>query len=58
MFLALTLLVALSSVWAFAFTWGMLWLIDRFTPVRVDAALEETGLDAGLHGEAAYPQGV
>ena len=50
--------VALSSAWAFAFTWGMLWVIDRFTPVRVAAEVEETGLDAGLHGEAAYPQGV
>ena len=24
-----------SSVWAFAFTYGMLWLIDRVTPVKV-----------------------
>jgi Amt family ammonium transporter len=50
--------VGLSSVWAFAFTWGMLWLVDRFTPVRVAPNVEETGLDAALHGEAAYPQGV
>ena len=46
--------VALSSVWAFAFTYGMLWLIDRFTPVKVDQAAEEGGLDAALHGESAY----
>jgi Amt family ammonium transporter len=46
--------VALSSVWAFAFTYGMLWLIDRFTPVKVDRAAEEGGLDAALHGESAY----
>ena len=45
---------ALSSVWAFAFTYGMLWLIDRFTPVKVDQAAEESGLDAALHGETAY----
>ncbi len=50
--------VALSSVWAFGFTYGMLWLIDRITPVRVDAVVEETGLDAELHGEEAYPQGL
>ena len=43
-----------SSVWAFAFTLGMLWLIDRVTPVRVDQAYEELGLDAALHGEQAY----
>ncbi|HEX4572157.1 MAG TPA: ammonium transporter [Dongiaceae bacterium] len=45
---------ALSSVWAFAFTYGMLWLIDRITPVKVDQAAEESGLDAALHGETAY----
>lgn len=46
--------VALSSVWAFAFTYGMLWLIDRVTPVKVDQAAQEGGLDAALHGETAY----
>jgi Amt family ammonium transporter len=45
---------ALSSVWAFAFTYGMLWLIDRVTPVKVDQAAEESGLDAALHRETAY----
>jgi Amt family ammonium transporter len=50
--------VAISSVWAFAFTYGMLWLIDRITPVRVDAGVEEKGLDFELHGEEAYPQGL
>jgi len=46
--------VALSSVWAFVFTYGMLWLIDLVTPVKVDQAAEERGLDAVLHGETAY----
>jgi Amt family ammonium transporter len=46
--------VAMSSVWAFAFTYGMLWLIDRVTTVRVGAAIEESGLDTGLHREEAY----
>ena len=45
---------AISSVWAFGFTYGMLWLIDRVTPVKVDQAAEEGGLDAALHGETAY----
>ena len=45
--------VALSSVWAFGFTWGMLWLIDKFTKVRVTEE-EEAGLDESLHGETAY----
>ena len=45
---------AISSVWAFAFTYGMLWLIDRVTPVKVDEAVETRGLDDALHGETAY----
>jgi ammonium transporter, Amt family len=43
-----------SSAWAFGFTYGMLWLIDRVTPVKVPQGAEESGLDAALHGETAY----
>lgn len=46
--------IVLSSIWAFVFTYAMLWLIDRVTRVKVDPAAEESGLDAALHGEAAY----
>jgi Amt family ammonium transporter len=46
--------VALSSVWAFTFTFGMLWLINRVTPVRVSDAAEAEGLDFALHHEEAY----
>ena len=46
--------IALSSVWAFGFTYGMLWLINLVTPVKVDQTAEESGLDAALHGETAY----
>ena len=45
---------AISSVWAFAFTYAMLWLIDKVTPVKVAQAAEESGLDTALHGETAY----
>jgi ammonium transporter, Amt family len=48
--------VVLSSVWAFLVTYGMLWIIDRFTKVRVLDEHEESGLDAALHGEVAYPK--
>jgi ammonium transporter, Amt family len=44
----------LSSVWAFFFTYAMLWIIDRITPVRVEEAHEGIGLDEALHGETAY----
>jgi Amt family ammonium transporter len=47
-----------SSVWAFGFTLGMLWLIDRITPVKVEEGMEELGLDASLHGEQAYEIGT
>jgi Amt family ammonium transporter len=46
--------VLLSSAWAFVFTYGMLWLIERLTPVKVGQAGETEGLDAALHGETAY----
>ncbi len=46
--------VCLASVWAFAFTYGMLWVIDRVTPVKVGEAGEIEGLDKALHGEIAY----
>ncbi len=50
--------VALSSTWAFVFTLGMLWVIDRITPVHVGEGQEEAGLDEALHGEKAYLDGV
>ncbi len=46
--------VLFSSVWAFGFTYAMLALINVFTPVKVEEAAEEVGLDEILHGEQAY----
>src|SRR5438270_2766158 len=43
-----------SSVWAFVFTYGMLWIINRITIVRVEDVHEELGLDEAIHGETAY----
>ena len=45
--------LALACVWAFVFTYGILWGIDKVTPVRVS---EETNLDEALHGESAYTE--
>src|SRR5207249_6134178 len=50
--------VLLSSVWAFVFTLGMLWLIDRVTPVKVKEADEQMCLDESLHGETAYEEAI
>ena len=44
----------INSVWGFAFTYGMLWLINKFTPVALSKEEELTGLDKVLHGETAY----
>jgi len=46
------------SVWAFVFTYGMLWIISRVTKTTVSAEVEEGGLDMALHGEEAYPVGT
>jgi len=49
---------AVCSAWAFVFTYAALALINLVTPVKVDEAAEERGLDIELHGEEAYPLGV
>jgi Amt family ammonium transporter len=42
------------SLYAFLFSYGALWLINRISPVKVSAEEEAAGLDAALHGELAY----
>ncbi len=46
--------VAIAAAYAFVVTFGILKLVNLITPVRVSAATEQNGLDAELHGEAAY----
>ena len=55
-FLAQLTGLALACVWAFAVTYGMLWGIDKVTPVRVSEETERTGLDEALHGELGYTE--
>ena len=43
-----------AAAYAFVFTYVMLAVIHRITPVMVTAADEELGLDESLHGERAY----
>lgn len=47
-----------AIVYAFLFTYIMLWIINFITKVRVTEHVEDTGLDEGLHGEIAYDTGV
>ena len=42
-----------ASLYAFGFTYVMLMVIDRITPVRV-SEVSEQGLDEAMHGENAY----
>jgi Amt family ammonium transporter len=46
--------VAIASAVAFAFTYGMLFVINKVTPVRVSDETEALGLDTVLHSEQAY----
>ena len=42
-----------TAIYTFIFTYGMLYVINLITPVRVTEAEELTGLDETLHGENA-----
>lgn len=53
-FIKQILTVVISSVYAFGFTWVMLWAINKITPVTLSKHEEEIGLDEILHGEHAY----
>ena len=46
------------SVYAFGFTYAVLYIINLITPVKVEREGEEKGLDIALHGEEAYPLGI
>jgi len=48
--------VILVSIYCFAFTYIVLYLINFITRVKVSKAEEEAGLDNSLHGEVAYEQ--
>lgn len=50
--------VIAASVYAFVFTYLMLIVINKITPVKVKAEDEKLGLDDTLHGEKAYDEGV
>lgn len=47
-----------AAIYAFIFTYVMLFIINKITRVRVTEEVEDLGIDAGLHGEQAYDEGV
>ncbi|MDR0605302.1 MAG: ammonium transporter [Bacteroidales bacterium] len=50
--------VVASCVYAFVFTYIMLWIINKITPVRVSEQDELIGIDMAIHGEKAYDEGA
>jgi len=50
--------VVAAAVYAFVFTYLMLIIINKITPVKVSEEEERLGLDSTLHGEKAYDDGV
>ena len=53
-FLVETASVLITAVYAFAFSYAALWVIDKVLKVKVSEADEEAGLDEAIHGENAY----
>ncbi len=49
--------IGVSSIYAFVFTYAMLWIINKITIVKT-TEVEEGTLDESLHGESAYVHGV
>ncbi|MDR1782093.1 MAG: ammonium transporter [Bacilli bacterium] len=47
-----------TAIYAFIFTYVILWVINKFIPVRVSEQVELKGLDAAILGENAYDEGV
>ncbi len=43
-----------AAIYAYLFTYAMLWVINKITVVRVSDEHETTGLDKALHDEDAY----
>ena len=57
-FMVQVISVLVASVYAFVFTYIMLYLINMVTKVKVDQTAEDIGLDEALHGEKAYDEGA
>lgn len=57
-FLKQVIAVVGASIYAFIFTYAMLAIINMIARVRVTEEEEDKGLDASLHGELAYDEGV
>jgi len=57
-FMKETIAVLGAAIYAYIFTYGMLVIINYITKVKVTETEEEEGIDAAIHGEKAYDEGV
>ncbi len=57
-FMKETVSVLGAAAYAFIFTYLMLALINKITPVKVSKTEEEEGIDIAIHGEKAYDEGA
>lgn len=48
--------VVFTSAWSFIFTLLILWIINKFTPVKIDQSKMGEDLDSGMFGERAYTE--
>ncbi|MDD5092356.1 MAG: ammonium transporter [Candidatus Wallbacteria bacterium] len=48
--------VIFAAGYAFLFTYGALFMINKITPVKISTEEEKKGLDSVLHGEEAYEE--
>jgi Amt family ammonium transporter len=46
--------IVVVILWTAFLSWGLLWVIGRFTPLRVNGDEEAQGLDISLHDERGY----
>lgn len=50
--------VIIAAAYAFVFTYLMLIIINKITPVKLNEEEEKEGLDVVIHGEKAYDEGA
>ncbi|MCC7521310.1 MAG: ammonium transporter [Flavobacteriaceae bacterium] len=57
-FLKEVVAVVIAAAYAFVFTYLMLIIINKITPVKLNEEEEKEGLDVVIHGEKAYDEGA
>jgi len=56
-FMKETITAVIAAAYGFVFTYLILWLINKVTPVRISEKEELEGIDSAIMGERAYDEG-